>query len=279
MTSVANRGPNPLQGVHRFGRVEQVQPVVRSRDGPTRKFRVPSSGRLRRCACPLPILGMGDKLPSEGVALHVAAQLNQVPVALHGDGLVAALIDGPTAGAAVRSPQGLRVCGSQPLHEGGEIPIMQGPQDQMPVIRHEGVREDTHGYARHGVQEDLDEAPVVRLTLKKHQVLNGSIHDMEDQLSAPLSGSSGHIPSVVETDGRPFPHVSNCNGSAGWRRSPKWSVSPTIEGWGRRAADLTLQKLPPAGLDKCAETASYARTALADRSDDYKSVLASAACM
>jgi hypothetical protein len=82
----------------------------------------------------------------------------------NGEGLETALPN--MAAATIALPVAMHVAGKQPLHPVSEVVVARRPKDQVKVVGHQTITDDTHGHAGTGLADQADEALVVVLVVK-----------------------------------------------------------------------------------------------------------------
>lgn len=82
-------------------------------------------------------------------------------VGLDGETFVTALIQMADADGAVGGVEPLGVELSDPSHKGGQIAVVSGPDQQVPVIAHQAIAAQTHGETLDAFGEDLLESPEI----------------------------------------------------------------------------------------------------------------------
>ena len=92
-------------------------------------------------ARPSPLICSGDEIRSQSVSFDVAADGEEVFVALHGERLESALVEWSFPGGSMSGMPSLRMRDGHPSHEFGQIVVCSAfwPEHQVPVIRHHGV--------------------------------------------------------------------------------------------------------------------------------------------
>jgi hypothetical protein len=118
------------------------------------------------------------KVGPQGVALDVATDGVEVVVGLDGEGFETTLVNvARTRGVIVSVPaHAMRV--RQPAAERRQFASALGPQDEMPVIGHEGVRQDPHGQEIQGVADDALKGGVIRRLLEQRQAGHRAVEHM-----------------------------------------------------------------------------------------------------
>jgi len=127
---------------------------------------------------PWPLLGALYQIRAQSVALDVTANGEEMDVLLYGKGLEASLIQVPGSGGRAMSVPALHMRESYQAHEIGEVSVLLRPQNQVPVIRHQTPRKNTHGNTGLNISEDALESQVVRIFLEYGQACVGTIEDV-----------------------------------------------------------------------------------------------------
>jgi len=129
-------------------------------------------------ATPPPLLGALNQVGAQRVALNVTANGEEMGVLLHDEGLKAPLIQMTgTCSRAMRVPA-LRVREGYQAHVVGEVPIVPRPQHEMPVVRHQTPRENTHGNTILNFSERAFEIQVIRILLEYLQTCIRAIENV-----------------------------------------------------------------------------------------------------
>ena len=113
-------------------------------------------------------------------------------IALHGEGFESALIEVPVAARVMRNAPAYGVGVGEPAKEGGNLAVLLGPDDEMPVGGHKAEGEDADGVALVGQEEDAQEGVVVGGFAEHGHFADGAIEDMIDQSAGGFSGDAGH---------------------------------------------------------------------------------------
>src|SRR5580765_1712188 len=71
----------------------------------------------------------------------------------------------------------------QPAQEGGQLPVRFGPEDEMPVIGHEAVGEDSGRVLLESLGEHALEGLVIAGLLEERQARDGTIEGVIDKAS------------------------------------------------------------------------------------------------
>ena len=128
---------------------------------------------------PLPVIRPFHELRSQGISLDVPADREKVFVVLHREGLEAALVEmARPDGAVVRVPP-LRVSQRQPSHEFGQIAVASRPQHQVPMIRHQAIRQNSYLHAVQSFFQHTLESRVVFQLLKNRRASIRAIENVK----------------------------------------------------------------------------------------------------
>ena len=141
-----------------------VQPRRRSR-----KAEVSLRARPR----PLPRLGHQARL--DRVAVDVPAGLNEMRIALHGNGREAATEERPVAALAIVDPLG--EAAAEEAHGVRQTPAL-AEQQQMEVVVEQAIRMQLHTVARHRCGEAIVEDLAVVVAAEHGLAVEAAVHDM-----------------------------------------------------------------------------------------------------
>lgn len=130
---------------------------------------------------------------TERIPLDVPTECEEVPIGLHKEGLVTALVQMTEPDRFVRGSPSLGMCQGQPSHERREIAVMTGMEYEVPMVRHDAVRKDTHLHSIPRLHEYLLEGHVVELRAEEPLAVVRPIEHMV------------HMPANVDT--RRFCHT------------------------------------------------------------------------
>ncbi len=175
--------------------VDSVRPVASSVD---RSWRQRPAVRIilgprNAEAVPPPVLGTPYQVGPQGVPLDIAAHREEMLVRLHGGRLEPALIEMTGAGRSVvrTSPLGERH--GEPAHEPGEVAILTWPEQDVEVVGHQAVSQQSHVMAHHRLREDALECRIILVGLKDSQPGVGPIQGVVDEATFRRSSWSWHV--------------------------------------------------------------------------------------
>lgn len=161
--------PQTLQLLSLFIRIHPAQPVGRSRDGPVTHQGLlmgVSVGRPPQATPPPGFRPLHQSSP-EGVALHVPAHRQQMLVGLDHEGFEPPLIQMPCSDRLPMGMPPLRMGERQPAHESRQVTILSRPDDEMPVVRHDTVGQQSHRHAFTGLRQDPFKRAVVAFVVEQ----------------------------------------------------------------------------------------------------------------
>ena len=115
-------------------------------------------------AGPWPVFSPLDQVGPEGVALDVTEDDAEVVIFLDGKGLEASLPD--VAGGAVNGDVAADVGVHEPVHPAAQVAVVMGPYNEVEVVGHEAVGQESHGNAQAGLGEQAEERLVVRVMVE-----------------------------------------------------------------------------------------------------------------
>lgn len=138
-------------------------------------------------ARPGPVLGPGNQRRAEGVALDVARDGHEMFVVLDRERLEPALPDVSAMGIMPEIAPNVRR--HQPLHPPREVAVAVGPQDEVEVVGHQAVGEQSHGQPQTRLADDAEEGLVV---LRLVEDLGAGVAAIQDVVAKPaLAGPPG----------------------------------------------------------------------------------------
>ena len=181
----------------------------------------------------LPIFRAMDQIRPQRISLDVTANHQKVIVISNGKALETRLVQVPFAGRMVMSVVSLRVRGCNPTQHPPHQPIFGGPQNHVPMIRHQRKRKQLNGVAFEALTQNAEECVVVFVLVKDRLPGISTIEGMVNRTGFISTLLSGHDCSrqnelfrirnessvtdrlSVEKDPRPLfpsPHVRWCGG-------------------------------------------------------------------
>ncbi len=143
-------------------------------------------------AGPPPVLGPLDQVGPQGIPLDIAADGQEVLVALHGERLETPLVKmvGPRVMIVCVPAHGVRV--REPADEGGQLAVGPRPQHHVPMIGHQAVGQQTDRAALPGLGHHGFECFIVPRFLEQRQTGYRPIQDVVDQAAGSNTGLSRH---------------------------------------------------------------------------------------
>jgi len=135
------------------------------------------------------LLGTLHQFGAHGVVLDVAAEREEVLVLCHGKALESPLVQVSCPPAVIVLVVPADVRHPDPPHQSPQRDVGPRPDDQMPVIGHQAVSQQSHWITLQPLDQHLLEGVVVALRVKQSQASVPPIEDMVDHPS--FNGSSG----------------------------------------------------------------------------------------
>ena len=201
--------------------VHPVRPVRPERHRPRsqRDLRAFRRGRLAQ-ARPPPLLGKGHQAAPKGVALDVAHHGREMSVILHGERLVASLVDAAITDAVAVLDPSPHMGDRQFLHESAQLAVLARPQQQVPMVGHHAEGAQTHPGRLNRIPKDLLECGVVLRLGEQLPPSRGPVEHMVEYAARGISGLSGHArirlpPESNSVNIGPVP-FSGRYGNGGW---------------------------------------------------------------
>ena len=114
-------------------------------------------------------------------------------VQLDGERFEAALIDRTCADSFMRRVPTRRMRERQPLNGRGEIVVADGPGDEMPVVRHDDVGEQSQREPFSGFGEQAFEGEVVAVAGEDRLPADRPVEDMEEMAASGKRGRRGML--------------------------------------------------------------------------------------
>ena len=140
-----------------------------------------------------------DQVGTQSVALHVAANREEMRVVLNGERLEAALIQVPAAGTvAVRVPA-LRMSQGKPPRESRQLAVFPRPEHHVPVRRQHTVRQQPRFRPLHGRFQNLFERGIIVRFVEDPDARIGAVKNVIHQSAIGCSFRSSHTESILKT--------------------------------------------------------------------------------
>lgn len=70
------------------------------------------------------------------------------------------------------------VCSQQPVHPPTQVPIVMRPEREMEMIRHETIRQESHGHSLTGLPQQTAERLMVSVLIKDFSTTIAAIDDV-----------------------------------------------------------------------------------------------------
>jgi len=187
----------PAQGRFLRGGLRAIDPRTpirrsRHRPGHKRDHGLSVQPQPRSLAAESPILRVCNPLRTQRVPLDITAQRQKMPVILTHKRLKPPLINlpAPDAAAVLQLPPNVR--DRQPLHESRKLSVHPRDQHEVPVIRHDSIRQHYHRRVIQHVAEAAEKREVILLMPKQIHPPNAAIKDMVDQTTRRFASLSRH---------------------------------------------------------------------------------------
>jgi hypothetical protein len=181
------------------GFIDQRCPVARTIERPGGEQ---AGGEGLRVVCqagPRPGLGAVRQFSNgaERVGFDVANEREQMMVFLHEEAFEATLVDVALAVRVIVLVIAADVGVGEPAHEGGELAVVLGEENEVKVVGHEAIAQQSYGgeaLARFG--QELDEGGVVGFFAEDGAAGIATIEDVEDESAGGDAGTAGHGGSI-----------------------------------------------------------------------------------
>ncbi len=145
--------------------------------------------------------GAVDELRGEGVSFDVAAEGEEVLIALDGEGFEAALVEVAVADGAVGDAPAHGVGVGEPAEEVGDLGGGGGADDEVPVVGHEAEGEDGEWDTGVGFEEDALEGGEVGGFFEEGDAAGGAVEDVVGVAFGGDAGASWHEGECKRGDG------------------------------------------------------------------------------
>jgi hypothetical protein len=138
---------------------------------------------------PAPLLRSFDQPCTHRIPFDVTTDRQHILSGFDGKGLEASLIDMPFSYAVSMLMPPLRMREGQPIHEARKIPVLSGPDDEMPVIRHDTVGQESHCCSRTGLNQHPFKRRIIAIVIEQRPAGIRSVQDVVDDVGgAALNG-------------------------------------------------------------------------------------------
>ena len=161
--------------------VDNLQPIggawqrPRREDGKRRVFAL-HTAQTR----PTPRFRSLHEVCTQGVPLHVANDLLEVVFCFHRETLVTPLIVIAVPDLVTMLLPSFHMCVGHLLHERGKIAISLGPNDKMPMVRHQTVSAQPHPASSQRFLNDPLKRQKVLVLGEKHSPAHASVEHVEN---------------------------------------------------------------------------------------------------
>jgi len=143
-------------------------------------------------ARPLPAFRLCDQLRSERIAFDIACDGEEMLIGLDRKGFEAALIDRACSGGVVMGMPALRMRDGDPTEDFRKFPVLPGPEEEMPMIRHEAIGGNADLGLGVGLGENLFKGGVISGCLKERESSDTTIQDVIGKISGGEAWTAWH---------------------------------------------------------------------------------------
>ncbi len=126
-------------------------------------------------AAPSPILGPFGEFGADGIPLDIPQHAQQMFIPFDRKTLESALVYMPLPGSLVMSMPTLRVGLSEPTNERGKFTIFPGPDNQMPMIRHQAPAEQSRRRSSDRLEHYFFKREIIRFLAKQRLAAVGAV--------------------------------------------------------------------------------------------------------
>ena len=147
-------------------------------------------------ARPPPILRTLDQPRANGIPLHVTKDGKQVFVGFDRKGLVRSLINVSTTDCLTAHVPTAHVGNRQAVHELGQVPIVFGPEHEMPMVGHNQVAQNAHRLLRQRFPHHLLEGREVGILAENPRASIRTIDDVKNHSPRSYTRCSRHGPNL-----------------------------------------------------------------------------------
>ena len=132
---------------------------------------------------------------------------------MHHEGLKPTLVEMAAAGTAPVGVPALGMGQGEQAHEGGEVIVAPRPEDQVPMIGHEAIGEDTHRHALLHRGQHAFKGAVVLLLFEDGLASVSAVEHMINQTAGGVAVGASHGPLRLPDR---------------WRCVNKWFLTPLL---------------------------------------------------
>jgi len=143
-------------------------------------------------AGPLPVFRLCHQLRPERIAFDVARDGEEVFIGLHRKRFEPALINRAGARGVVMRMPALRMRDGNPAEDFRKFPVLPGPEEQVPMIRHEAIGGNADLSLGVGLGENLFKGGVVSGCLKERESPDAAIQDVIGEVAGGEAWTARH---------------------------------------------------------------------------------------
>ena len=141
---------------------------------------------------PAPVFGVCNQPRPQRISFDVSAGPKEVSFGLNRDGLKSVLIDRSSASCLMERMPPLRMGASQPMHEERQLMIFHGPHDEVPMVRHCTICQESDRHSLQCFAQHFFERQVVRAGAEQARASNCSIEHVIREYAGRSASASGH---------------------------------------------------------------------------------------
>ena len=172
--------------------IQSIEPVDGDRHRPGVQKAIFATIATSPGARPSPVFSAAYQPAAQGILFDVTTSDQQMHFGFNCDRFESTLINGAGSCRAVTRVPALCVSHGQPVHEPGELVGLAGPNNQMPMVRHCTICEQTHAKTLDGLHENGFERDVVRGILEQQCAPNSSIEYVIREIAGRTARTSWH---------------------------------------------------------------------------------------
>ncbi len=147
---------------------------------------------------PPPLLRSHHEIGTLRIAFHVSSHNPEMLVALHGKRFVPTLVNMAQSRIASMLLPPPDMGDRQPLHKRCELTVVLRPHEQVPVVRHHGVRTNPHRRLFESVAQNLLERLIIRSLLEQLHSRHAAIQDVKHHSARSDPRCSWHRRTLTE---------------------------------------------------------------------------------